>query len=106
MSHLDSISVPSRSKMSRSSLCIRWSISNLFVIARSAAMKQCQSAADEIATLPLVARNGYKGHGLLIFCWSLRCNCSTMHDITATQRFKYQTTLIKGLHDEKKSIVL
>src|SRR5439155_22516086 len=49
---------------------------------------------------------GYKGHGLLVFCWSLRCNCSTMHDITTTQRFKYQTTLIKGLHDEKKSIVL
>ena len=48
---------------------------------------------------------GYKGHGLLILCWSLRCNCSTMHDIMTTQRFKYQTTLIKGLHDEKKSIV-
>src|SRR3990172_3629336 len=49
---------------------------------------------------------GYKGHGLLILCWSLRCNCSTMHDIMTTQRFKYQPTLIKGLHDEKKSIVL
>ena len=29
-----------------------------------------------------------------------------MHDIMTTQRFKYQTTLIKGRHDEKKSIVL
>src|SRR5205807_9233958 len=49
---------------------------------------------------------GYKGHGLLIFCWSWRCNCSPTQDMTTTHRFKYQTTWIKGLHDEKKSIVL
>src|SRR2546422_5786937 len=49
---------------------------------------------------------GYKGHGLLIFCWSLRCNCLPTQDMTTTNRLKYQTTLIKGLHDEKKSIVL
>src|SRR6266705_4528711 len=45
---------------------------------------------------------GYKGHGLLIFCWSWRCNCLPTQDMTTTHQFKYQTTLIKELHDEKK----
>src|SRR2546427_11398150 len=54
----------------------------------------------------MVCHCGYKGHGLLIFCWSWRCNCLPTQGMTTTDRFKYQTTLIKGLHDEKKSIVL